>query len=82
MMNWGIVLKINNLRSNFQRCQMVEEKASSILKLGEMCRKMETEEEKVLPFGVVPPTPRTEEEEEKTQDPKLNEIVSDYEVFF
>merc|ERR1712227_795920 len=35
---------------------MVEEKASSILKLGEMCRKLE-----------------------KTQDPKLNEIVSDYE---
>ena len=47
-----------------------------------MCRKMETEEEKVLPFGVVPPTPRTEDEEEKTQDPKLNEIVSDYEVIF
>jgi len=63
-----------------KRCQMVEAKASSILKLGEMCRKLETEEEKVLPFGVVPPTPRGEEEaEEKSKDPELNEIVSDYE---
>merc|ERR1719370_2893072 len=71
-----------NLESDaaLKRCQMVEAKASSILKLGEMCRKLETEEEKVLPFGVVPPTPRGEEEaEEKSKDPELNEIVSDYE---
>ena len=54
-----------------------------IFKIGEMCRKLETEEEKVLPFGVVPPTPRTEEEEEALQDKskhKLTGVVTDYEV--
>ena len=48
-----------------------------------MCRKLETEEEKVLPFGTVPPTPRTAEEDEqlvKESKTKLNDVVSDYEV--
>ena len=48
-----------------------------------MCRKLETEEEKVLPFGTVPPTPRTKEEEEqleKESKVKLANVVSDYEV--
>jgi len=71
------------LESNkaLKRCQMVESKASHILKLGEMCRKLETEEEKVLPFGVVPPTPRTEEEEIELKKSDLSNVVSDYEVF-
>lgn len=69
------------LESNkaLKRCQMVESKASHILKLGEMCRKLETEEEKVLPFGVVPPTPRTEEEEIELKKSDLSNVVSDYE---
>ena len=49
-----------------------------------MCRKLETEEEKVLPFGTVPPTPRTAEEDEqlvKESKTKLNDVVSDYEVY-
>ena len=57
-------------------------KASKILKIGEMCRKLETEEEQVLPFGIVPPTPRTEEEDKALEDGKPNpvtEIVKDYE---
>ena len=48
-----------------------------------MCRKLETEEEKVLPFGTVPPTPRSAEEDEKLvkeSKTKLNNVVSDYEV--
>lgn len=70
------------LESNkgLKRCNMVESKASHILKLGEMCRKLETEEEKVLPFGVVPPTPRTEEEDVDLKKSDLTNIVNDYEV--
>ena len=48
-----------------------------------MCRKLETEEEKVLPFGTVPPTPRSKEEDEilqKESNTKLANVVSDYEV--
>ena len=48
-----------------------------------MCRKLETEEEKVLPFGTVPPTPRTAEEDAqlvKESKTKLNDVISDYEV--
>lgn len=75
------VLTKLTLESNkaLKRCQMVESKASHILKLGEMCRKLETEEEKVLPFGVVPPTPRTEEEDAELKKSDLTEIVNDYE---
>merc|ERR1719481_482369 len=76
------VLTKLTLESNkaLKRCKMVESKASSILKLGEMCRKLETEEEKVLPFGVVPPTPRTEaEDDEIKQKSDLTDVVSDYE---
>lgn len=50
-----------------------------------MCRKLETEEEKVLPFGTVPPTPRSKEEDEllqKESNTKLANVVSDYEVRF
>ena len=50
-----------------------------------MCRKLETEEEKVLPFGTVPPTPRTAEEDAqlvKESKTKLNDVISDYEVNF
>ena len=50
-----------------------------------MCRKLETEEEKVLPFGTVPPTPRTAEEDAqlvKESKTKLNDVISDYEVIF
>lgn len=69
------------LESNkaLKRCEMVDSKASHILKLGEMCRKLETEEEKVLPFGVVPPTPRTEEEDAELKKSDLTSIVNDYE---
>ena len=55
----------------------------SIIQIGEMCRKLETEEEKVLPFGTVPPTPRSAEEDEqlvKESKTKLNDVISDYEV--
>lgn len=76
------VLTKLTLESNtaLKRCKMVESKASSILKLGEMCRKLETEEEKVLPFGVVPPTPRTEAEDDDIKKKSdLTDVVSDYE---
>jgi len=72
------------LKSNecIKKCEKVEKVAADILKIGEMCRKLETEEEKVLPFGTVPPTPRTAEEDEqlvKESKTKLNDVVSDYE---
>ena len=59
--------------------------SQSFLQIGEMCRKLETEEEKVLPFGTVPPTPRSKEEDEllqKESNTKLANVVSDYEVRF
>ncbi|CBY31781.1 unnamed protein product [Oikopleura dioica] len=65
-----------------KRQKNIDQKASKILKIGEMCRKLETEEEQVLPFGIVPPTPRTEEEDKALEDGKPNpvtEIVKDYE---
>jgi len=66
---------------SIKKCEQVQNKAADILKIGEMCRKLETEEEKVLPFGTVPPTPRTkEEEEELKQKSKLTDVVSEYEV--
>merc|ERR1712123_5301 len=72
------------LKSNecIKKCEKVEKVAADILKIGEMCRKLETEEEKVLPFGTVPPTPRSAEEDEKLvkeSKTKLNNVVSDYE---
>ena len=60
-------------------------KIQSFSQIGEMCRKLETEEEKVLPFGTVPPTPRSKEEDEllqKESNTKLANVVSDYEVRF
>ncbi|CAG5089365.1 Oidioi.mRNA.OKI2018_I69.PAR.g12187.t1.cds [Oikopleura dioica] len=55
-----------------KRQKSIDEKASKILKIGEMCRKLETEEEQVLPFGIVPPTPRSEEEDKSLDDGKPN----------
>merc|ERR1712126_196175 len=65
-----------------KKCEKVQKVAADILKIGEMCRKLETEEEKVLPFGTVPPTPRSKEEDEllqKESNTKLANVVSDYE---
>lgn len=65
-----------------KKCGKVQNIAADILKIGEMCRKLETEEEKVLPFGTVPPTPRSQEEDEvlqKESNKKLTNVVSDYE---
>ena len=73
-----VAADILKVKCNFTFCCSV-----GIIQIGEMCRKLETEEEKVLPFGTVPPTPRSAEEDEqlvKESKTKLNDVISDYEV--
>lgn len=58
------------------------DKGEKILKLAEICRKFETEEEKVLPFYSSVLTPEEQEEIEKTDPEEFNEelakAIADY----
>lgn len=52
------------------------DKGEKILKLAEICRKFETEEEKVLPFYSSVLTPEEQEEIEKTDPEEFNEELA------
>ncbi|XP_020032586.1 dynein regulatory complex subunit 2 isoform X1 [Castor canadensis] len=62
----------------------IVDKGEKILKLAEMCRKFETEEEKVLPFYSSVLTPKDQEEieaqslEELSQQEELAKVIEDY----
>merc|ERR1711914_20885 len=58
------------------------EKLTKLTLESDQCIKKCEKEEKVLPFGTVPPTPRSKEEDEllqKESNTKLANVVSDYE---
>ncbi|XP_048221198.1 dynein regulatory complex subunit 2 [Perognathus longimembris pacificus] len=62
----------------------VVDKGEKILKLGEICRKFESEEEKILPFYASSLTPRDMEDmefqflEELPQEEELAKVIEDY----
>ncbi|XP_057557325.1 dynein regulatory complex subunit 2 isoform X1 [Hippopotamus amphibius kiboko] len=72
------------LQSNatLKALRKIVDKGEKILKLAEICRKFETEEEKVLPFYSSVLTPEEQEEIEKTDPKEFNEelgkVIMDY----